>query len=350
MRMKKLLLLFFLMLAPAVMAAQQPTASLPTPAILQIQKINYAEPDNWAQLPPKPDKKVDVFYVYPTIYVDENRPYMNWHTQEDQRLAALLNIKMNTGTMKDFANIYAPFYRQTELNTALTALRAGNAPGPMKVGFDDVEDAFQYYLDYLNQGRPFILFGHSQGAMALFNLMKEKFDQPFAKKMIAAYLIGGPGMNGDLQKYPWLKFAKGETDTGVIITWNTQAADAIDDLFALPGTPGINPLNWKTDATPAEAELNLGTAYFDQNGNIKEEKPHLIGAVLNPENGALIVNPPTPELYENEYLGTHVYHTGDVSIFYRNIEANAQKRIDVFLNGQPEDPLPALLREGQSRS
>ena len=338
--MKRLFLLFFLLFAPIVIA--EVPSSLSASGILQTEQINYADQENWAQLPPKPNKEVDVFYVYPTIYVDENRPYMDWKTQDDQRLAALFNIKVNTGTMKDFANIYAPFYRQAELTVALKALREKNLPGPMQKSFDDVKNAFQYYLTYLNQGRPFILFGHSQGAMALFNLMKETFNQPFSKNMIAAYLIGGPGMNIDLKKYPWLKFAQEETDIGVIVTWNTQAADAIDDLFALPGTPGINPLNWKTDSTLAEPELNLGTVYFDDNGNIKEDIPHLTGAVLNPENGALIVSPPNPEQYENELLGTHVYHIGDISIFYRNLEANARKRMDVFLNGKPEGPLPEI--------
>lgn len=338
--MKHFLLLLFLFFAPSVNAVS--TANPPSPTILQTEQINYADQENWAQIPPKPDKDVDVFYVYPTIYVDEDRPYMNWKTQDDQRLAALLNIKMNTGTMKDFANVYAPFYRQAELTIALKALREKNLPGPMQLSFDDIKNAFKYYLTYLNHGRPFILFGHSQGAMALFYLMQKEFNQSFAKNMIAAYLIGCPNMNIDLKKYPWLKFAQSESDIGVIITWNTQANDAVDDLFALPGTPGINPLNWKTDKTTAAPDLNLGTVYFDDNGNIKEEIPHLIGATLNPEKGALIVSPPNPEQYENELLGKHVYHIGDISIFYRNLEKNAQKRIDSFLNGQPLEPLPEI--------
>lgn len=311
-----------------------------------VTDVDYSLPQNWAAFPSKIDKKVDVFYVYPTIYMDEKRPNMDWMSQEDTKKAALKNIKMNTGAMQSIGNIYAPFYRQADLSSALKAIRAKDLSGNLQIGFKDVQKAFEYYIQHLNHGRPFILFSHSQGTMATFEMMKRLFHNPIhQEKLIAAYLIGYSLPKEDFKTYPFLKFAQGETDTGVIITWNTQAKDAKDDLFALPGSMGINPLNWKRDETPAEAAENLGTVYFDDAGEIVEEIPELVGATLNPANGALIANPPHTDLYEEDILGQKVYHKGDISLFYRNIEENARLRTEQFLHhgektiNEPPHPL-----------
>jgi hypothetical protein len=55
-----------------------------------------------------------------------------------------------------------------------------------------VEVAFNYYIDNLNQGRPFILAGHSQGTMALIDLIKNRFgnDPELRDRLVAAYFIG----------------------------------------------------------------------------------------------------------------------------------------------------------------
>ena len=63
--------------------------------------------------------------------------------------------------------VYAPLYRQV----TLTALRAMIAGKPMAadrlLAYNDVVDAWNYYLQNDNQGRGVVLIGHSQGSGVL---------------------------------------------------------------------------------------------------------------------------------------------------------------------------------------
>ena len=93
----------------------------------------------------------------------------------------------------------------------------------------------------------------------LINLMRKHFNDPdLQKRLVAAYLIGYSVTKDDLKKYPWMKLAQGENDTGVIITYNTEGADAGPSPVLLPGAGAINPLNWRTDSTPGDRDANLG--------------------------------------------------------------------------------------------
>ena len=66
-----------------------------------------------------------------------------------------------------------------------------------------------------------------------------------------------------LEANPHLKFATGEDDTGVLISWNTEGKKSIeenaDNVVVLPNGISINPLNWKLDDTYAPASENLGS-------------------------------------------------------------------------------------------
>src|ERR1700674_907434 len=70
------------------------------------------------------------------------------------------------------ANPNAPIYRQV----TLTALRAGMAGKPMAadriLAYNDVLDAWNYYLEHDNHGRGVVLIGHSQGSGILTFLIR----------------------------------------------------------------------------------------------------------------------------------------------------------------------------------
>ena len=59
----------------------------------------------------------------------------------------------------------------------------------------------------------------------------------------------------------------------------------------------INPLNWKTDGTPADEALNLGACFTDYSRTIAQEIPCLTGAYTGAERGALKVTDVTAEQY-----------------------------------------------------
>ena len=71
--------------------------------------------------------------------------------------------------------------------------------------------------------------------------------------LVACYAIGWRITEEELEKYPHLRFATGETDTGVIISFNSEGRKRNGFPYdpRRTRTLAINPLNWKTDSTPA---------------------------------------------------------------------------------------------------
>ena len=304
------------------------------------RSVDYADPANWVVLPaqsPETLKGVDIFYVYPTIFVSEEQPFMSWESSPLADKARLIT-RQQTAPFRSVGNIYAPFVRQGELTRVLKGLEVYPiATDNMQLGFRDVQDAFHYYLKHFNGGRPFILAGHSQGAFALLNLLKREFDNPaLEKKLIAAYLFGCPISDADLVEAPHLKLATGERDLGVIVVWNTEAEDAGPSLFTnRPGTRCINPLSWRTDASDAPASMNRGAVFFDDAGNVAREVPNFCNARINPKTGALVVTPSIPGTYDIPLLGKGVYHIYDIYFFFRNIESNAHTRASTYFSPKP---------------
>ena len=99
--------------------------------------------------------------------------------------------------------------------------------------------------------------------MVLLELMKSEFKDPKLRaKLVAAYLIGYPKMPKAFPEYPHLRLARGARDTGVIVTYNTEAPETVPSVFTGRGTYCINPLNWRTDDRPAPKEANLDAVFF----------------------------------------------------------------------------------------
>ena len=87
--------------------------------------------------------------------------------------------------------VYAPMYRQA----TLTALRAGDYRIADSVdralGYNDVLDAWNYYLQHDNHGRGVVLIGHSQGSGVLTQLIRNEIDgKPVQSKIVSALLLG----------------------------------------------------------------------------------------------------------------------------------------------------------------
>ena len=152
------------------------TRTLPPPPAAQafVAAPDYTQPGSWAVLPeagaePQP---FDVFYVYPTVFVDPAHPVMDISVPKLRNKAELI-AREHTGMFQGKFNVFAPHYRQCELSRAMPVLE--KEPVDLTVlqpGFDDIRRAFRNFLANRNHGRPFILIGHSQGAMALLELMK----------------------------------------------------------------------------------------------------------------------------------------------------------------------------------
>ena len=106
---------------------------------------------------------VDCFYVYPTV--DAGR---GPNEDIDASHAAEISVtRTQAAPFGRLCNMFAPLYRQATLRTLFTPDRASS----FATAYGDIQDAFRYYLGHLNQGRPFVLLGHSQGSGVLTQLV-----------------------------------------------------------------------------------------------------------------------------------------------------------------------------------
>ena len=134
-----------------------------------------------------PNAPIDCFYVYPTISTD---PGQNSDMTADP--AEINVIKQQFARFASKCRPYAPLYRQI----TLVGLRKMLAPGATLnfgegVQYDDVRDAWNYYLKNDNKGRGVVLVAHSQGSFILIDLIRREIDgKPIQSKLVSAILHG----------------------------------------------------------------------------------------------------------------------------------------------------------------
>ena len=297
--------------------------------------VNYEETSNWLALPEVIDREVDCFYVYPTVSNSETGS-MDINS-ESERLLAQGIYEAQATVYEDDTNMFAPYYRQMSTGVKMPEDNPdflATDTEEFKQGAKDVEAAFNYYIDNLNEGRPFIIAGHSQGTMALIELIKNRFgaDPELRERMVAAYFIGYTVTDEELEE-AGLTFAQGETDTGVLIAYNTQSPTSVGGPMLMEGANCINPLNWKTDDTMAVKEDNFGARFYvDSTGEFIREVPMYCSAQINTETGGLMVEIPEGEELDIGPYPEGVYHRFDYAFFYRNLQKNVRDRIQAYLN------------------
>lgn len=147
-------------------------------------------------------------------------------------------------------NFYSPYYRHMTIDIWQTQ-NEDTIDNRFKIPFDDVCNAFDYFVEHHDKNRPIILAGFSQGGKAVVELLKN-MDADVRKRLVAAYVLGYKVTPADTLACPYIKAAKGSSDTGVTVCYNSvRSVEDIKPVVAAPCAFCINPVNWKTDATPA---------------------------------------------------------------------------------------------------
>ena len=213
----------------------------------------------------------------------------------------------------------------------------------MGLPYTDITAALDYYFENRNGGRPFILAGHSQGSAMVLLLLRTYFKEhpEYYARMVAAYTIGYSVTNDYLEVNAHLKFTTGETDTGVIIAWNTEGPENVKtnarNIVVLPGTRSINPLNWKLDETYAPASMNLGSIIEDPKTGETSIGDVGADAQINLARGVVVTNAKTAPMPEEaarigaSFFGPDGRHANDYTYYYNNIKVNVAKRVAAYM-------------------
>ena len=159
-------------------------------------------------------------------------------------------ISRIAGYMGENNNFYSPYYRHTTIE-AWETLNEDTVRSRFRIPNDDIQNAFAEFLRRRNPQRPFILAGFSQGAKAVVEMLKA-MPEELHKYLVAAYVLGYKVTPGDVSSTPNIKAAQRDDDTGVTICYNSVSdIRYIQPIVAEPCAMCINPVNWRTDATPA---------------------------------------------------------------------------------------------------
>ena len=290
---------------------------------LMKNSLDYSIENNWYQTGKKYDEnKIDVFYILSTRLVkavDENgnQVFRSTLSAEDRKMMQEEYDYMSTELFdSDDFNFFAPYYRQLTGESYMMKDKKAFTSEMVKSAAD-VYASFDYYMKHQNNGRPFILAGFSQGGLMSQVLLKSMTDEQYSK-LIAAYSMGFQIKEKEAQ-HPHINPATGEDDLGVTISYNSVAStDTMWNQIEGHAVACINPLNWKTDDTPAELLIDgdRATVHVDQ------------------EHQVLVVEGLDPDKYDGRGypLKKGVYHMWDPIFYAAEIRQNALHRAKLFSN------------------
>jgi Protein of unknown function (DUF3089) len=297
-------------------------------------QLNYwaAHPQKWdpSDSIPKPlrnqprDSMVDVFFMYPTTFTSlKSKDIGNAAIDDD-----LLNAKTDYTTILYQASVFnqqcrvfAPRYRQAHIKNFFRTDKE-KAANAFDVAYSDLKNAFEYYLQHWNNGRPIIIAGHSQGALMAERLLKEYFEgKPLMNKLVVAYVVGWP-VAKDL--FTMLPMCKDSLQTSCACSWRTFRRGYVP--FYLKKEKGnvfvTNPITWTTGNEYASRRLNQGSVL------VKFNKVYTKTTDAQIDRGLLFVK--RPKFPGSFFYFTKNYHIGDINLFYVNIQEDIKRRISLY--------------------
>ena len=323
-----------------------------------VSAVNYASKNAWLIAEKnKQNTEFDVFYIHPTLLRDAAKPYPDFaNAKVRARLKGFSAAQ--AGIFGNAARIFVPAVRQLEIGRCLAGDLKTNPL--LQPGIEDTVAAFRYYIKHFNPGgrRPYILMGHSQGAIDLYELLKQAPEISPARGFVAAYLAGLPKVTvkqieSDLGGKGIIP-ARDEGSTGVVIVWNTQLAGAKNPFFTGPGTYGINPVNWRTDSFKSDKKQHKGMVLFDHRKLkqvtfvTRDGKAPVCTAKLSDNGGLIVEDVPEKALKLYSGFGKGVLHAADIWLFAGNIVENARLRVRLYQQKKELDRAKMLIRTGKA--
>ena len=300
----------------------------------KFDRMDFGDSQNWYKLNETESNydanKIDVFYILWTVIFnaeDENGKEMLVSTlspSDKTTMDGAFNFSKEIMFDSDNFNFFAPYYHQLTMSSF--SQLGLDFISSTATAVTDVCDAFDYYMEHYNNGRPFIIAGFSQGGLMTKTLLKHMTDEQYSR-MIAAYSMGFQVTKKDLENKHVVP-AEGEDDLGKIISYNSVAStDAIWSQVAGSSATCINPLNWKTDTTPAILKME------DSEGNIDE------GTVYVDQDRQVLIVSIDPKKYGGQNYDGTIYpmqegnfHMWEMRFYADKIRKNAIHRAELFNN------------------
>lgn len=310
---------------------------------------DYANLNHWAAHPGKwdfsdslpgpyrpsvTDTGIDVFFIHPTTYhrqiaLDERQlvnpeERMLWNADindPDINLATDKSPMLYQASAFNAYRVFAPRYRQAHIKTFFSK-NDSIAQLIFDLAYEDIRNAFVYFLQYENNGRPFLIASHSQGTLHAARLIREMIDgTPLQENFVAAYIPGLPVRDNFFSGLPVCT----EPDrTGCIASWRTFKLGFVPEYVLKETFKAIvvNPLTWTTQPGNVPRAQNKGAVLF------KFNKPKVanVGTAIHGN----ILWSTKPRFFGNLFFIRRNYHVGDINLFWKDIRDNAAQRVEAY--------------------
>jgi hypothetical protein len=277
-----------------------------------------------------------IFYIHPTTYLSADRWNAPLEPGGETESRTQLFVQSQASAFNGVGRIWAPRYRQAAYGAFL--LKSDDAQKALDFAYHDIVAAFDQFVRQAGN-RPIILAGHSQGALHLERLLKEKVvGTPLAKRIVAAYVVGWPiSTTADLPALG-LPACTAADQAACILSWMTFADPPNPDFIfheweKTNGFDGserrqkdtlcVNPIGgFQNGASPPQD--NPGTLIPTAGMTNASLQPGTIGAHCR--GGLLILDGTSPQLGSFVLPGNN-YHVYDYALFWGAVRRDAQRRL-----------------------
>jgi pimeloyl-ACP methyl ester carboxylesterase len=310
---------------------------------------DYSDKSNWIALPELrnnpalwlPDgveagRRGDaaIFYIHPTTYLERDRWNAPLNPGGIGEFRTRLFTQSQASAFNGSGDVWAPRYRQAAFGAFL--LSSKDASQALDLAYSDVAAAFDRFLADSGD-RPIIVAGHSQGALHLARLLKDK-GKPIRKRIVAAYIVGWPlSVTADLPAIGLPPCATPD-QTGCVLSWMSFSEPGNPDLvlhsyMRSNGLAGgkrrredllcVNPISGVRDGAAPPKE-NPGTLVPSADLLSARLDPGIVGAHC--DKGLLILEGEIPSLGPYVLPGNN-YHVYDYALFWGAVRRDAERRL-----------------------
>jgi hypothetical protein len=277
-----------------------------------------------------------IFFVHPTTYLERDR----WNAPIDiggqTEFRTSLFVQSQASALTSAGDVWAPRYRQAAYGAFL--LDSKDARAALDLAYADIAAAFDRFASESGD-RPIILAGHSQGALHLERLLREKIaGKPIAKRVVAAYVVGWPiSTTADLPALG-LPACRAAVEAGCVLSWMSFGDPANPELVlnsyehsaGFLGTKRkredmlcVNPVTGTQNGS-APPQTNPGSLVPSADLRSATLERGLVGAHC--DKGLLILDGAIPPLGPFVLPGNN-YHVYDYALFWAAIRRDAARRL-----------------------
>jgi hypothetical protein len=264
---------------------------------------------------------VDIFFLHPTTFTDKKDEHISNADINDEKINRQTDnssILYQSSVFNQVGRIYAPRYRQAHIHRYY--MKGEDQMYAFQFAYEDVREAFKYYMKYYNNGRPIIIAGHSQGTTHAIRLLKELIDNHIDQgRVVNFFLIGMPVKKNEFKVispcaekedlhcyYSWRTYRRGYK--GKFVNRNDSSIQVNNPVE----TRGFD--EWSSKVNKGKSILwNYNIGY---DGILKSKV----------QGNMLWISRPT---FPGGILGLFMknYHAGDINLFYGEMRSMVRENM-----------------------